>query len=308
MEPLQPSETSRSAKSQTRRGGSAPPASNGSQDTFSKSRLPYARVSSFIAKKLDVCAFQSYTSYMGKRTRRSNGSSRIVCQRIEHGGERLWQLEDFRDLPSTAVAQALSRLTRKGKLERLSKGVYYSGRQTAFGKSRPNPAAIQELASRRKTIFPSGIAAADLLGFTTQTARQSEVATSALSLPRKLVGTDTVIHTRRPEAWASLSETDAALLDFLRRAGRPSELPPPETVRRTLLLFSEKGRFERLLKVADSEPPRVRAMIGAIGEQLGKNPAALRRLRASLNHLSSFNFGQLTGLQHARTWQAEGAR
>lgn len=229
----------------------------------------------------------------------------IVRQRIEREGERLWRLDDFADLPSTAVAQALSRLTRQGKLERLSKGVYYSSRQTAFGKSRPNPAAIQRLASRRKRIFPSGIAAANLLGFTTQTARRGEVATSALSLPRKLVGTDTVIHTRRPEAWAALSDTDAALLDFLRQAGRTSELPPPETVRRTLLLFSEKGRFERLLKVADTEPPRVRAMIGAIGEELEKDPAARRRLHASLNPLSRFDFGQLSSLRHARHWQAK---
>jgi hypothetical protein len=46
-------------------------------------------------------------------------------------------------------------------------------------------------------------------------------------------------------------------------------------------------------------------MIGAIGEQLGKNPAALRRLRASLNPYSRFDFGQLSGLRHAREWQAE---
>ena len=85
-----------------------------------------------------------------------------------------------------------SRLGRQGMLERLSKGVYYRARQTSFGKSLPNPAAIQKLASRRKPVFPSGIAAANLLGFTTQTARRSEVATSALSLPRKLIGSDTI--------------------------------------------------------------------------------------------------------------------
>jgi len=232
----------------------------------------------------------------------------FVRQQIERGGERLWKLEDFRDLPFMAVAQALSRLTRQGRLERLSKGVYYSSRNTAFGKSRPNPAAIQKLASRRQTVFPSGIAAANLLGFTTQTAKKNEVATSALSLPRKLVGSDTMIHTRRPEAWARLSERDAALLDFLRRAGRTSELSPEETTRRTIMLLSEKGHFERLLRIAASEPPRVRAMIGAIGQQLGKNRRALRRLRNSLNPFSRFDFGLLAGLRHARDWQARERR
>src|SRR5205823_3772927 len=212
---------------------------------------------------------------------------------------RLWRLEDFRDLPYTAVAQALSRLTRQGLLQRLSKGVYYRPLQTTFGRSLPNPAAMQKLASRRKDVFPSGIAAANLLGFTTQMAGRGEVATSALSLPRKLIGSDTVIHTRRPQAWAGLSDADAALLDFLRRAGNTSELSNEETLRKTLALFSEKGRFERLLKIADTEPPRVRAIMGAIGEQIGKKPAALRRLRDSLNPFSRFDFGALHGLLHA---------
>lgn len=238
------------------------------------------------------------------KTRRSGRVTAVISRRIESEGERLWRPQDFADLSPTAVLQALSRLTRRGRLERLSKGVYYSTRQTAFGKSMPNPAAIQKLASRRKGVFPSGIAAANLLGFTTQTARRSEISTSALSLPRKLVGSDTVIHTRRPEVWAALSQRDAALLDFLRRAGRTSELSPDETIRRVLALFSEDERFERLVKVAPSEPPRVRAMIGAIGEQLGKNRAALRRLRASLNPFSRFDFGLLAGLRHAPNWQA----
>jgi hypothetical protein len=248
---------------------------------------------------------------MRRRNTFSRGSGRtmaFVRQQIERGGERLWKLEDFRDRSFAAVAQALSRLTRQGRLERLSKGVYYRTRDTSFGKSRPNPAAIQRLASRHKSVFPSGIAAANLLGFSTQTAKQNEVATSALSLPRKLVGSDTVIHTRRPEAWASLSESDAALLDFLRRAGRTSELSPEETIRRTFMLFSEKGRFERLLRIAASEPPRVRAMIGAIGEQLGKTRGVLRRLRNSLNPFSRFDFGLLAGLRDARDWQAKGRR
>jgi hypothetical protein len=264
-------------------------------------------MSSFIAKKLDMFFEKTHTFLVKKhptQTRRYGRVMAIIRRRIEAGGERLWRLEDFADLPFTAVAQALSRLTRDGRLERLSKGVYYSTRQTAFGKSRPNPAAIQKLASRRKSVFPSGIAAANLLGFTTQTARTAEVSTSALSLPRKLVG-ETIVHTRRPEAWAGLSDTDTALLDFLRRAGRTSELSQEETIRRTIRLMSENGRFERLVKIAPTEPPRVRAMLGAIGQQLGKNPSVLKRLRQYLNPFSRFDFGLLAGLRHARNWQAK---
>jgi hypothetical protein len=232
----------------------------------------------------------------------------LVSRRIERGGERIWRLEDFRDLPFTAVAQALSRLARRGAIQRLSKGTYYRPRETPFGKSRPNPAAIQKLVARRKTIFPAGIAAANLLGFTTQSGKAAEVATSSLSLPRKLVGSETVIHTRRPQAWANLSQIDAALLEFLRERGRTSELPAEETVARTLKLLSEHGRFDRLLRVMDSEPPRVRAIFGALGEELGKDQKSVARLRASLNPFSRFDFGAFASLRHAREWQAKESR
>jgi hypothetical protein len=114
-----------------------------------------------------------------------------------------------------------------------------------------------------------------------------------------------VVHTRRPEAWGKLSEDDAALLDFLRRGAKSSELSPAETINRTVALLSESGRFERLLKVADSEPPRVRAILGTIGEQIGKKSVVIQRLRDSLNPFSKFDFGLLTGLPGARRWQAK---
>lgn len=113
---------------------------------------------------------------------RSAASS--IRQQIERGGERLWRHDDFRNQPFPAVAQTLSRLTRNGTLERLSKGLYYRPRSTAFGPSRPDPTAIRRLAGKTKAIYPSGLAAANLLGFSTQAPRRSELATSSLSLPR----------------------------------------------------------------------------------------------------------------------------
>jgi uncharacterized protein DUF6088 len=263
-------------------------------------------MSSFLAKKLDISKPRGDTFFVKRnptKTRRYDRVMAVIRRRIEAGGERLWRLEDFHDLPFTAVAQALSRLARQGELQRLSKGIYYSPRQTAFGKSRPNPAAIQRLATKHKSFFPSGIAAANLLGFSTQTARKGEVATSAASIPRKLIG-DTMVHTRRPEAWTGLTDVEAALLDFLRRAGKTSELSPGETTQRVTAILSEKGRFERLLSIAQTEPPRVRAMLGAIGQELRKSPAFLRKLRQSLNPFSKFDFGMLSGLKYARHWQA----
>jgi len=236
------------------------------------------------------------------------GLTATIRRRINEGGERLWRLEDFPDLPFTAVAQALSRLVRARQLERLSKGVYYKPRQTAFGQSKPNPAAIEKLARSKRAVFPAGIAAASMLGLTTQSPRRSEMATNASSLPRKLVGTDAVIHARRPAAWAGLTSIEAAILDVLRQGGRASELPPQETVRRIQELLRKERRLHRLLAIAASEPPRVRAMLGALAEDMGEKAKERERLRSSLNPFSRFDFGVLAVLPNARFWQAKERR
>jgi hypothetical protein len=227
-----------------------------------------------------------------------------VRRRIDSGGERLWRFIDFRDLPSSAVAKALSRLTKMGHIQRLSKGIYYRPRPTIFGLSRPNPALLPRLLAPTTPVFPAGLSAASLLGFTTQVARRPEVSTSAPSLPRKLIGNETVIHTLRPPAWSELSLEEAALLEFLRDRGHSSELSPKHTVQRLLACFSQPGRFKALLSVATSEPPRVRALLGAIGQQLGKPKKDLAHLKVSLNPLSRFDFGALSQLEHADQWQA----
>src|SRR5260370_30615547 len=102
-------------------------------------------MSSFIAEKLDRFSRCAHTFDMGRRATPSKGSNRtmaFVRQQIERGGERLWRLDDFRHLSFEAVAQALSRLTRQGRLERLGQGRHYNTRLTALGKNRPDPGAI----------------------------------------------------------------------------------------------------------------------------------------------------------------------
>jgi hypothetical protein len=230
-----------------------------------------------------------------------------VRRRIETGGERIWRFSDFRGLPFTAVAQSLSRLARLGTLQRLGKGLYYRPRETVFGLSKPNPSRLRELSVEQK-MFPAGLAAANLLGFTTQNPARLELATNGLSLPRLIVGKETIIHTRRPESWRGISETDAALLDFLRNRGTSSELSAEETVDKLLAYLRQPGRFGRLFAIASSEPPRVRAMLGAIGQQLGKPASKLAELRKGLNPLTRYDFGILAALEHAGEWQAKERR
>jgi hypothetical protein len=235
----------------------------------------------------------------------ASDTTALVRQRVESGGDRLWRFSDFRDLPFAAVAQALSRLAKAKQLRRLSRGLYYRSRPTAFGDSLPNPAALQELAAAKAPLFPAGLAAANLLGFTTQSGKNVELATTAVSVPRSLLAEGTVVHTRRPPAWQKLQREDAALLDFLRGGGRFSELSPGDTIQRTLTILAADGCLSRLLQASPTEPPRVRAMLGALLEAARKQLESLAALRQSLNPLSRFEFGPYARLPTAAAWQAK---
>lgn len=236
------------------------------------------------------------------RAKRPYSVAAQVRRRVERGGERYWRLSDFRDLPAGAVALALSRLTSEGALSRERKGVYFRARPTSFGPSVSAASASAALALRAP-VHPAGLTAANALGFSTQNPGRLEYATPARDAPTAL--RDTNVRTRRPKSRHDLSVENGALLEFLRDRARTSDLPAEETYRRLYSLLRDRTRFRTLARAALDEPPRVRAMLGALGQEVDGEQASLRRLRESLNPLSRFDFGALRGLPHARDWQAK---
>ena len=100
-----------------------------------------------------------------------------------------------------AVDQALSRLARSGRLNRVCQGVYVSPVETRFG-LRP-PAAEKVIASLAdlwvETIVPSGGAAANSLGLTTQVPVKPVYLTSGPNRELKLG--ETTVDLRHAPRW-----------------------------------------------------------------------------------------------------------
>jgi hypothetical protein len=234
------------------------------------------------------------------RTTRQSAAS-VVRDRVARGGARYWKHTDFADLPPSAVATTLSRLAGEGTLKRVGKGVYYRQAPTSFGMSVPGGSATtaQLLGA---PVHPAGLSAANFLGLSTQNPARPEYATPASFPPTAL--RDARVHTGRPPQRASLSAEDGAVLEILRERARSSDLSPQRTAERLKRLLGEPDRFERVAEAAMTEPPRVRAMLGALGQEAGVSGELLNGLRGSLNPLSRFDFGVLSTLRHAREWQA----
>jgi hypothetical protein len=224
-----------------------------------------------------------------------------VRDRVARGKADYWRHSDFADLPASAVATTLSRMAREGTLRRVGKGVYYRPRQTSLGPSGPAASSVAAQ-TLRAPVHPAGLNAANVLGLSTQNPRRAEYATPAAGPPRAL--RDAVVHTGRPATRAGLSAEDGAILETLRDRARYSDLSPERTVERLGRVLSGQNHFRALAVAALAEPPRVRAMLGALGQELGMPESTLAPLRESLNPLSRFDFGALRSLRFAKHWQA----
>jgi hypothetical protein len=191
-------------------------------------------------------------------------------------------------------------------LVRADRGLYYVPRQTLLGRSRPSEVSLanEKLA---ETSRPTGVTAANLLGLTTQVSGRPELAVYATAKPKGVGSTRVTL--RKHSASEKLDHTLAAVLETLRDRGKHSELTAQETVQRLNVALLPQGTSARSLHhfvdSAQREPPRVRAMLGAMLEFFGVPETVWRPLRRSLNPLSKFTFGLFSVLPNAKEWQAK---
>ena len=226
--------------------------------------------------------------------------STTVARRMRHHPGRLFTYADFGDLPASGVATALSRLRARGDIRRARKGVYYVPRHTILGEVPADPVAVGHVASRGRSHL-AGLSAANALGLTTQVPALVELAVES---KRPTASRGVAFKTRMGTNRRGLEPHEAALLEVVRDIKHVSDLSPLETVRTLRSLLTEDSARTRILRAASGEPPRVRAMIGALAETAGAEEGELLHLRKSLNPMTRYDFGPLAVLSTARSWGA----
>lgn len=235
-----------------------------------------------------------------------------VATKVKAGGDdRLWTYADFPRANRTALAAALSRLVKAGVLTRVRRGVYYRPKKTMFGMSTPAPEALADaiLRARGEAPMPAGVGAFNRLGLTTQVASSTVTrATRRRGAPADM-GNVRLYTTPRPlDAQKGIRPEERAALEALRKITRVPDTRPRYVLERLSMLI-RRGEldFVRLARFARVEPPRVRALLGALGEELrhanvGKRvpTEVLEELRESLNPLTTFVVrGAREALPHA---------
>jgi hypothetical protein len=245
---------------------------------------------------------------------KGNSIAHKVLIRIERkGGDTFWSFRDFGGLDGAAVAMALSRLFRAGTLTRIRRGVYYHPKKTVFGDSKPNPEVATDAILRAANIpaVASGATSYNRLGLTTQMAGTMTRATDRRIRRRSVLDVPLRIKIRSRDSLRHAESTERVFLDSLRDLGRIPDTTPSETLGRLGNLVKNKVvSFDRLARLARHEPPRVRALLGALGETVKKaeprsvEEKSLNTLRATLHPLSTYNLqGAAGSLETAHRWQ-----
>ncbi len=204
------------------------------------------------------------------------------------------------------AAKALERMQTQGIIKKLSKGVFYKPKQTIFGALKPdyNEQLRPYLFKNGKRIaYETGFSLYNRMGLTTQMAFRIKLASQRkrISINRGALKVDAI------KSYAEVTDANFELLGFLDAIKDIKRIPDCSVSQATKIISSKISKLSdrqitELIQYALLYPPRVRALVGAMLENLKTN-ANTANLKESLNPLTTIKLGlKETDLPNLKNW------
>lgn len=179
----------------------------------------------------------------------SNPIADKVLDRLQSANGQIFSVADFLDLgPRPTVDQALSRLARQGKINRVRRGLYELPR---IGKllNRPitqSPDALARAWARKNglRIVPSGAYAANLLGLSTQVPAKITYYTNGRTKTIKLGQHTIKLLNRGPKTMEVQGKTSPLVFQALSYFGKDGVTQGMISRLRSLLTAKDKGELK----------------------------------------------------------------
>jgi hypothetical protein len=193
------------------------------------------------------------------------------------------------------AAKALERLQKKGIIKKVSKGLFYRPAMSIFGAMPPNYNIILQnylYKNGERVGYITGGELYNSLNLTTQNYFRIKIATNK---NRKKIEMSW-LKTTSVKAYVDVTEENFQLLGIL-DAIKDIKLIPDNSASEALRilipqikLFAKKD-IQNLMKFALQYPPRTRALLGAIIENIFKDEFVLAPLKKSLNPTTTYKIG-----------------
>lgn len=234
---------------------------------------------------------------MRKLNNKSRTKAKIIKDKIiAKGPDHLWNLSDFPNLSPQTVTKTLYRLYKKGLLIRINKGLYYYPKKTVLGSTHPSPELIS------KKILPNGYSSDYVAFYNLGLINQVPTKYSVISEKRTCI--DNIKTTRRNVSHLrGASEQEIWILNALMKINKIPDCSPDTAINKVKSYIKKnKISCDRLAKYALKESPRVRALIGAIGDEIELSQKIRDRLKRSINPLTTFKLGINEVLKYGKEW------
>lgn len=207
-----------------------------------------------------------------------------------------------------AAAKAIERLIKTGIIKRVSTGVFYKPKTTAFGELKPNEEEILKpyLFEKGKRIaYITGTSLYNRMGLTTQIPKRIKIA----SRDKRITVLRGSIKATPTKSYVDVTDNNfylLELLDSLKDFNKIPDLDKNSAIKIISKILKDLNprELKLLVKCGLSYPPRVRGFLGALLESI-KSPIDLTELQKSLNPLSEYIYGVEQILSNAKNWNVK---
>lgn len=193
----------------------------------------------------------------------------------------------------SAVVKALNRMAASGEITRLSKGKFYKARKTQFGELKPSAYQIAKdyIERNGKLIgYITGYSAYNALGLTTQISSYIQIGTNK---SRRAVKRDkyTISFILQQNTITKKNIEILRILDAIRFIREIPATTPNEACIRLKEIIKDLNdeQKEMLVKCSLKYTNYVRALCGAILEDIGYDGNSLDSIRKSLNGVTNYH-------------------
>ncbi|MBN2857641.1 MAG: hypothetical protein JXN63_04495 [Candidatus Delongbacteria bacterium] len=192
----------------------------------------------------------------------------------------------------SAAAKALQRLKNKGIIKSLSRGRFYKPVKSVFGELKPGGEEILKkimFKEGKRIGYITGMGLYNQLRFTTQVSNIYRIAYFNRRISTKI----STAKIKSAKSYVPVTENNYRCLQILDAIKDFNKILDMDRKGGLALLtdYIKKSDKNQLIRYSKKYPPRVRAFLGAILENIGYNKKELIDLKNTINPLSSFNYG-----------------
>jgi len=194
----------------------------------------------------------------------------------------------------TAAAKAIERLIKRDIIKRISTGVFYKPKKTAFGELIPGEEELLRpylFKGKKRVAYITGSALYNKMSLTTQVPKNIKVASRERDIKTRIGS----IIVRPVKSYVDVTNDNYYLLEILDALKDFKKIPDMDKKMAINYLLKRINELTikdkvNLIKIALKYPPRARAFLGALQDKLNsKQPVG--SLMQSLNPLTIYDYG-----------------